>query len=126
MDRTKGVLVAWAALAAAFLLSAWLLPGMSLYGGLRGLLWTTLLFSLVNLVLGGILRAAARPLVVFSLGLFLVVINMATLKTTALLTSDLEVHGLGTMLWASLVMSATTLATRLLHRHRTQPAQAAA
>ncbi|GAA2088073.1 hypothetical protein GCM10009759_09970 [Kitasatospora saccharophila] len=125
MERVKGALTAWAALAAAFLLAAWLLPGMSLHGGLRGLLWTTLLFSLVNLVLGSILRTAAHPLVVCSLGLFLVVINTVTLKTTALITSDLEVRGVATAFWAALVMSAVTLATRLLRRrHRARPVEA--
>ncbi|MFB7943337.1 phage holin family protein [Kitasatospora phosalacinea] len=120
-ERVKHLTASWLALAAAFLLCAWLLPGMSLHGGLSGLLWTMLLFSVLNLVLGGVLRVAARPLVVCTLGLFLVVVNMATLKATALLTPDLEVRGVATTFWAAVVMSAVAFVGRLARRHHAQP-----
>ncbi|MGW4809416.1 phage holin family protein [Kitasatospora sp. NPDC004272] len=125
MERVKGALTARAAPAAAFLPAARLLPGTSLKGGLRGPLRTTLLFSPVDPVPGGVLRTAAHPLAVCSLGLFPVVIDTATLKATAPITSDPEVRGAATAFRAALVMSAVTLATRLLRRRqRARPVEA--
>ncbi|MFC1400825.1 MULTISPECIES: phage holin family protein [Streptacidiphilus] len=110
-------------LAATFLLCGWLLPGMTLQGGLLGVLWTTVLFAVVNLVLGGFLRTVARPLVWITFGLFLFVINAITLKVTALVTSDLQIHGLGTALWAALIMSVVGVAVRLVRRHTARSPQ---
>ncbi|MFC1403505.1 MULTISPECIES: phage holin family protein [Streptacidiphilus] len=113
----KHGVVSLLALAAAFLLCGWLLPGMTLHGGLLGVLWTTVLFAVINFVLGGFLKTLARPLVWITFGLFLFVINAITLKVTAFVTSDLQIHGFGTALWAALIMSVVGIAVRLVRRH---------
>jgi putative membrane protein len=49
------------------------------------------LFSLVNLIVGPILRILSIPLIVLTLGLFLLVVNAALLGLTALLSSHLAI-----------------------------------
>lgn len=58
-------------------------------------LWVALLFALVNSILGPVLRLLSLPLVVLTLGLFLIVINAVLLGITAGVSDRLDVAGLG-------------------------------
>ncbi|HEY7010835.1 MAG TPA: phage holin family protein [Jatrophihabitantaceae bacterium] len=68
-------------------------PGIHVHGGFGSLLWIALIFSLVNLILGTILRLLSLPFIIVTFGLFLLVIDAALLGFTAWLTSDLDVDG---------------------------------
>jgi putative membrane protein len=78
-------------LAIIFGIVAWLVPGIEVHGGFGSLLWIAFLFSLVNLILGPLFHFFGFPLVVLTLGLFLLVINAGLLAITAWLSSDLDV-----------------------------------
>jgi putative membrane protein len=70
-----------------------IVPGITVDGGFGSLLWIALIFSLVNLILGTILRLLSLPFIIVTFGLFLLVIDAALLGFTAWLTSDLDVDG---------------------------------
>ena len=70
-----------------------IVPGIHVHGGFGSLLWIALIFSLVNLILGTILRLLSLPFIIVTFGLFLLVIDAALLGFTAWLTSDLDVDG---------------------------------
>jgi putative membrane protein len=70
-----------------------IVPGIDVHGGFGSLLWIALVFSLVNLILGTILRLLSLPFIIITFGLFLLVIDAALLGLTAWLTSDLDVDG---------------------------------
>lgn len=72
-------------------LVAEIVSGIHVNGGFASLLWIAVLFSLVNLVLSPILHLLGLPLIIITLGLFLLVINAALLGITAALTSDLDI-----------------------------------
>jgi len=61
------------------------------------------------------IEAAARrpslsaPVLIFSLGLFAIVINMAVLWITTLLTDRIEIEGFWSYLCASLIISIVTM-----------------
>jgi putative membrane protein len=74
-------------------LVAEIVPGIDVHGGFGWLLWIALIFSLVNLILGPLLRLLTLPIIVVTLGLFLLIINAALLGLTALLTSHLDIDG---------------------------------
>jgi putative membrane protein len=78
-------------LAIIFAIVAWIVPGIDIHGGFGSLLWIAFLFSLVNLILGPLFHFFGFPLVVLTLGLFLLVINAGLLAITAGLTKDLDV-----------------------------------
>ena len=50
------LLLGWAVLAVAFAITSWILDGMEVSGGFGGYLWVSLVFGLVNAILGTILR----------------------------------------------------------------------
>jgi putative membrane protein len=68
-------------------------------------LWIGLLFGLVNAVVGTILRLVAFPVVVLTLGLFLLLINAALLGITAALTDRLSVDGFVPAVLGGLVLA---------------------
>jgi putative membrane protein len=72
-----------------------LVPGIDVNGGFGALLWISLLFSVVNAILGPVFKLLSLPLIVLTLGLFLLVVNAALLAITAGLSSHLDVDGFG-------------------------------
>jgi putative membrane protein len=72
--------------------------GLSVHGGFFTFVWVAFIFSVVNLIVGPILRLLSLPLIILSLGLFLFVINAALLAITAGLSSKLDVDNFGSAL----------------------------
>jgi putative membrane protein len=72
-----------------------IVPGIHVYGGFGWYVWVAFIFSVVNLVLGTLFRLLSLPLIVITLGLFLLVVNAAVLGITAALTSHLSVDNFG-------------------------------
>jgi putative membrane protein len=68
-----------------------LVPGIHVNGGFGALLWIAVLFSVINAVLGPLLHLLTLPLIIVTLGLFLLVVNAAILGLTAGLSSHLDI-----------------------------------
>ena len=78
-------------LAAVIGVVAVMVPGIEVNGGFGALLWISVLFSVVNAILGPVFKLLSLPLIVLTLGLFLLVVNAALLAITAGLSSHLDV-----------------------------------
>jgi putative membrane protein len=112
-----GLLIRWAVLAVAFVVTSKLLDGMDVSGGFWGYVWVAALFGIVNAVLGTILRILTLPLTLLTLGLFLIVINAALLELTDAITSHLTIDSFfWTAIWAAIIMSITTMVLDLILR----------
>ena len=85
-------------LAVVFALVSWLVPGIDTHGGFGWLVWIAFLFSIVNAIIGTILRLLTLPLIIITLGLFLFVINAALVAITAGLSSHLDCDSFGAAL----------------------------
>jgi putative membrane protein len=68
-----------------------ILPGVDVHGGFGTLIWIAIIFAVVNAILGPIFLLFGLPLIVLTLGLFLLVIDAALLAITAGLSSHLDV-----------------------------------
>lgn len=95
-------------IAAAVWVVAAVVPGVHVREGVDSYLLIAVIFAVVNVLVRPVLKLLAFPLLVLTLGLFLVVINAAMLGLTALLTARLDLDGLGPAVLASLVISAIT------------------
>lgn len=86
------------------------MPGMSIqsYGTALGV---AIVYGLINLTLGTVFKIVTFPLIILTLGLFLLVINACLLRLTDTLFDGFEIRGLGTTLMAALLI---TLADTLL------------
>src|SRR3569833_2734435 len=79
--------------------------GIHVHGGFWTYVWVAFLFSLVNMILGPILRLFSLPFIVLTLGLFLLVVNAALLAITAGLSSKLDVDSFGAAVWGGLIIA---------------------
>jgi putative membrane protein len=104
----KQLIVVWIVVAAAIAITAGLLPSVEVDGGVVSLLGVSLLFGLVNAVIGTLLRLISLPLTLMTFGLFGIVINGVLLAITAGLTDVLDVGGLFPTILAAIVLSAVT------------------
>jgi putative membrane protein len=100
-------------LAGAIWLTAWLLPDVHVRGGFFTYLWIAVLFSLVNAIIGPLLRLVALPLTILTLGLFALVVNAALVGITAKLSHDFNIEGFWTAVLAALLISVISAALNL-------------
>jgi putative membrane protein len=99
-------LIRWAILALAFAITAWLVPGMEVSGGVLGYVWVSALFGIVNAIIGTILRILTLPLTLITLGLFGVIVNALLLNITDGLTGHLTIDEFWwTAIWAAIVLA---------------------
>jgi putative membrane protein len=92
--------------AVAFWVTAAVLSGMSITGGVVDYLWLALLFGIVNALLGTIVRLLTLPLTILTLGLFGIVINAVMLEVTDRLSHSLTIdHFFWTAIWAAVILS---------------------
>jgi len=82
-----------------------LVPGIHVHGGFGALLWISLIFSVVNGILGPIFKLLSLPLIVLTLGLFLLVVNAALLGITAGLSSHLDIDSFGAAVLGGLLIA---------------------
>jgi putative membrane protein len=100
------ILVNWVITAVAFAITAWLLDGVTIHGGVLAYLWVSALFGLVNVVAGTILRLITLPLTVITFGLSLFLVNAVVLEITDWLTTRFDInHFFWTAIWAAIILS---------------------
>jgi putative membrane protein len=87
----RSFVLSWIVVALAFAVTAWLLDGVSVSGGILGYLWISALFGVINAVVGTILRIISLPFIILTLGLVLILINAVVLALTNALTGDLTI-----------------------------------
>jgi putative membrane protein len=109
------LLVRWVVLAVAFAITAWLLSGMSVSGGVGGYLWIAALFGVVNAILGTILRLLTLPLMIITLGLFSIVVNALMLELVDAISDHLTIdHFFWTTIWAAIILSIVSMILELI------------
>ncbi len=79
--------------------------GFAVSGGWLGYLLAGLVLGLLNLIVKPVLKIISTPLIIISLGLFLLVINAVILWLAAQLTHYIIIENLIALLWATLIMA---------------------
>jgi putative membrane protein len=119
------ILIRWAVLAGAFAVTAWLLSGVEVSGGFWGYLWVSLLFGIVNVFIGTLLRIITLPLTLLTFGLFLIIVNALLLQITDALSSHFTIDEFWwTAIWAAIILSIATMLLDWLVRSVLAPAVA--
>jgi putative membrane protein len=93
----------------AVILAAKIVPGIS-YDTLGGLILATLLLGILNAFVRPIMVVLALPLLIFTLGLFILVINTLLLRWVGyFLQPGFTVDSFGSAFWGSLIISIVSL-----------------
>ncbi len=101
----KRLLIAWLVVAAALGLADALLDSVRIDGGVLALLGAALVFALVHLLIGPVLKLISAPVTIVTLGLFSLVVNGVLLAITAGISDSLEVGGFLGAIVAALLIS---------------------
>ncbi len=106
------LLIRWAISALALFVAAWAVPGIHVDDSRGWLVYAAmaLVLGLINAVLRPILNLLALPLIVLTVGIFMLVINAATLMIASSLANNLfhvgfYVDGFWPAFWGSLIVS---------------------
>lgn len=109
----KRFLLRWLITGIALYAAVRLVPGISYEGGWQTLAGMALIFGLVNAFVRPILTLLSCPLIVLTMGLFILVINGAMLllatKLASLFGVSFYVQGFGSAFWGALVVSVVSL-----------------
>jgi putative membrane protein len=93
----------------AVILAAYIVPGIT-FSSFWGLILATLLLGILNAFVRPVMVILALPLLIFTLGLFILVINALLLYWVGhLLKPDFAVDSFGSAFWGSLIISIVSL-----------------
>lgn len=92
--------------AAVFWGMTFFLQGFSLTGGLGQTVVVAAVFTGLNFMLKPVLKLILGPVIILTLGLGLILVNMLILYILDRLTNNLTIHGVLTLLYASLTLGA--------------------
>ena len=101
----RAFLLKWVILAVAVWVTAALVSGFTVDGGVGTYLLIALVFATVNVLLGSILRLLTFPLIVLTLGIFSLVITAFMLLVTDWLMDSFDIDGFGPALLAALIIA---------------------
>lgn len=99
------LILRWVVLTISIWVTAAVIPGIHVNGGVRTYLWIALVFGLINAILGTVIKILTFPLSLVTFGLFLIVINAAMLELTAKWTSNLTIDGYWSAFFGALIIS---------------------
>jgi len=106
--------------AAALWVATRLVPGVSFDGGTMPFLGVALVFGVVNAFVRPLMQILAFPLILVTLGFFLLVVNGLMLWLTSSLSASLglgfHVAGFWAAFWGAIVVSVTSLLLSMLIR----------
>ena len=109
------LLIRLAVTGVAFAIAASILDGMDVSGGVTAYIWIAILFGIVNVFIGTIVRLLTLPLTIMTLGLFSIVVNAFLLEITDALTSDLSIDKFfWTAIWGALIISIASVSIELI------------
>jgi putative membrane protein len=109
----KRFLQAWAINTLAVLLAAFILPGIS-YDTWQDLLLASLLLGVLNAFVRPLVMLLALPLLILTLGLFMLVINAALLLLVGEIVHGFTVNSFGSAILASIIISVVSMMLNLL------------
>lgn len=95
---------------ALYLANLWV-PGFAVLDGWKAYLIVGLVLGLLNLIVKPIIKAITFPLIIISLGLFLLVINAILLWLAAQLTGYLVIENYVALVLATLLVAAVNFIT---------------
>jgi putative membrane protein len=110
----KRFLQGWAINTLAVLVAAFILPGISYNDDWRALLLASLLLGVLNAVVRPLLMLLALPLLIVTLGLFMLVINALLLLLVGRIVSGFEVETFWWAVLGSVIISIVSLVLNTL------------
>lgn len=117
MKFLKHIAVSLISNSVALIASAYFISGFHIDSSIKGFLTVAALLTAVNLILRPILRLILTPLIVFTLGLFSLVLNAALLYALDFYSESLTINGLTALAYATIIITAINVVFHFAARH---------
>lgn len=109
----KGLLIRFVITGVAVLVAAEIVPGIAIDGVAAGAA-TVIVLALLNAIVRPMLYLFSFPVIMFTLGLFMVIINAILLHLTAWLVTGFTVDGFWPSVWGALLISVVSTILNLM------------
>lgn len=109
----KGLFIRFVITGVAVLAAAEIVPGIKIDGVPAGAA-TVIILALLNAIVRPVLYLFSFPMIIFSFGLFMVIINALLLQFTSWLVTGFTVDGFWPSVWAALLISVVSTMLALL------------
>lgn len=104
----KPFLVRWLTTTVAVLVASTLIPGIEVSGGIVALIGASLFLGIVNALVRPVLLLLSIPLILVTMGLFLLVLNALLLWMVGSIVPGFSVSGFWSAFFGAIVISLTT------------------
>lgn len=109
----KGLFIRFVITGVAVLVAAEIVPGIHIDGVPAGAA-TVIVLALLNAIVRPVLYLFSFPVIMFTLGIFMVIINAVLLHLTAWLVTGFTVEGFWPSVWAALLISVVSTVLNLM------------
>jgi putative membrane protein len=105
----RWLLVSWLTNAVVLGLAGWILTGVTFHGQWSTVVWSALVFGILNTILKPVLKLLTLPFAILTLGIAWFFVSMLMLWLTALIIADFDIHGFWNYVWATIIVWAANL-----------------
>jgi putative membrane protein len=112
----RWLLVSWAGNAVVLGITGWLLSGVTFHGSTWTLIWSALVFGILNTVLKPVLKVLTLPLALVTFGIAWFFVSLLMLWITASLINGFDIRGFWNYVWATIIVWALNVVLDTLFR----------
>jgi putative membrane protein len=123
----RWLIVSWAVNAVVLGVTGWILSGVTFHGSGWTLVWSALVFGILNTVLKPVLKVLTLPLALVTFGIAWFFVSLLMLWITASLINGFDIHGFWSYVAATIIVWALNIVIDALFRDdrgRARPALA--
>ena len=112
----RWLIVSWAVNAVVLGLTGWILGGVTFHGSGWTLVWSALVFGILNTILKPVLKVLTLPLALVTFGIAWFFVSLLMLWLTAVLINGFDIHGFWNYVAATIIVWALNVVIDALFR----------
>lgn len=112
----RWLLVSWAVNAIVLGIVGWILGSVTFHGSTSTVIWSALVFGILNTVLKPVLKVITFPLALVTFGLAWFFVSMLMLWLTQSIINGFDIHGFWNYVWATILVWAVNMVVDAVFR----------
>ena len=112
----RWLLVSWAVNAIVLGIVGWILGSVTFHGSTSTVIWSALVFGILNTVLKPVLKVITFPLVLVTFGLAWFFVSMLMLWLTQSIINGFDINGFWNYVWATILVWAVNMVVDAVFR----------
>lgn len=112
----RWLLVSWAVNAIVLGIVGWILGSVTFHGSTATVIWSALVFGILNTVLKPVLKVITFPLALVTFGLAWFFVSMLMLWLTQTIINGFDIHGFWNYVWATILVWAVNMVVDAVFR----------